>query len=50
MTVSIGIAHSPDDCGDAVELQRAADEALYHSKENGKNQISIFSKGKHEPS
>lgn len=46
ITVSIGIAHYPDDCGDSIELQRAADEALYRSKENGKNQISIFSRRK----
>jgi diguanylate cyclase (GGDEF)-like protein len=42
ITVSIGISCYPELSGNAFELQRTADKALYISKENGKNQVTIF--------
>lgn len=39
---SIGIAHYPDDAKDISTLLKAADTALYSSKENGKNQFSFY--------
>jgi diguanylate cyclase (GGDEF)-like protein len=42
ITVSIGISCYPELSGNAFELQRTADQALYISKENGKNQVTIF--------
>jgi diguanylate cyclase (GGDEF)-like protein len=38
---SVGIAVFPQHGTDADELQRAADAALYHSKREGKNRISV---------
>jgi len=37
VTVSIGIATSPDDAKTKEELIQKADQALYHAKENGRN-------------
>jgi diguanylate cyclase (GGDEF)-like protein len=39
ITVSIGVAVVPDDAGDAEQLERAADRALYLAKANGRNRI-----------
>ena len=39
---SIGIAHYPDDAKDIDTLLKAADTALYFSKENGKNKYSFY--------
>lgn len=38
---SVGIAVFPQHGTDAEDLQRAADAALYHSKREGKNRISV---------
>ncbi len=43
-TASIGIAIYPEDAGNAEELIRNADLALYLSKESGRNRVSFFSK------
>ncbi len=40
ITVSIGVASFPDDGANKAELIRAADEALYEAKHNGKNRVS----------
>ncbi|MBI4064186.1 MAG: GGDEF domain-containing protein [Elusimicrobia bacterium] len=39
-TVSIGVAFFPKDARDAQGLIRAADEALYYCKENGRNKVA----------
>ncbi len=41
-TVSVGIAQYIVDGADGKELINSADTALYHSKRNGKNTVSIF--------
>lgn len=43
-TVSIGVAHFLTDGTEAKELINSADTALYHSKHNGKNTVSIYEK------
>ncbi len=43
-TASIGVAQYPYDGVDPETLISSADTALYHSKNNGKNVVSIFSK------
>lgn len=43
-TVSIGVAQYSTDGQEAKELINAADTALYYSKHNGKNMVSIFEK------
>lgn len=40
LTVSIGVACSPDDATDPEELVRLADWALYRAKTGGRNQVS----------
>jgi diguanylate cyclase (GGDEF)-like protein len=42
MTVSVGIARYPDHADTADGLKRAADQALYQSKKQGKNRITIY--------
>ncbi|MCD6418510.1 diguanylate cyclase [bacterium] len=42
ITVSIGIAILTEDIANAEELLRQADSALYESKRNGKNRITIY--------
>ncbi|USG64465.1 sensor domain-containing diguanylate cyclase [Brevibacillus ruminantium] len=44
-TVSVGIALSPDHAHSADGLKRAADEALYRSKNNGKNCATVYGAG-----
>jgi len=42
ISASIGISISPDDGLDAEELLRKADTAMYVSKDNGRNKITLF--------
>lgn len=44
VTVSVGISAYPEHAKDAEELKRLADEALYLSKECGKNGVNISTK------
>lgn len=39
-TVSIGVAHFPDDVTDATQLFNAADQAMYRAKKGGKNRVA----------
>ena len=40
ITASMGLACFPDDAGSKKELVKAADDALYVSKKNGRNQVN----------
>lgn len=42
MTVSIGVAIAPEDGADYISLCSKADKALYHVKQNGKNNYHFF--------
>lgn len=42
-SVSIGIAQAPEDGAEFTKLYNAADKALYHVKQNGKNSYHFFS-------
>lgn len=42
ITVSLGIANLDQECTDLDDLLRRADQALYVSKQNGRNQVSIW--------
>lgn len=42
-SVSVGIAMAPEDGEDFTSLYNAADKALYHVKQNGKNAYHFFS-------
>ena len=44
VTASIGIAMYPGDAVDSATLMRHADIAMYHAKEEGKNNFQFFSK------
>jgi diguanylate cyclase (GGDEF)-like protein len=44
VTASIGIAMYPDNATDAASLMRHADIAMYHAKEQGKNNYQFYSK------
>ena len=41
VTVSGGVATFPDDAGDVEQLIKRADEALYRSKRDGKNRVTL---------
>jgi diguanylate cyclase (GGDEF)-like protein/PAS domain S-box-containing protein len=43
LSVSIGIAISPSDGDDVDTLLRHADVAMYHAKQNGRNEFQFFS-------
>ncbi len=43
LTASVGISMFPDDGGDAEELFKNADVAMYRAKEGGKNTMQFFS-------
>jgi diguanylate cyclase (GGDEF)-like protein len=45
LTVSVGVATLPDVAGSAEELVQAADRAMYHVKETGKNGIYVAGEG-----
>jgi diguanylate cyclase (GGDEF)-like protein len=40
-TVSTGIASFPDHANSLEDLMSKADEALYHSKESGRNRVTV---------
>ncbi len=42
VTISMGIASFPEDAITRENLLNKADEALYYSKENGKNKVTLF--------
>ena len=42
VTVSIGISIYPDDGADTEALMKGADTAMYHAKENGRNNYAFF--------
>ncbi len=44
ITASIGIAIYPDDCLDAETMLKSADQAMYISKQRGRNHCTFFSK------
>jgi diguanylate cyclase (GGDEF)-like protein len=44
ITVSMGVASVDDELRTATELYRAADTALYESKRNGRNQVTVASR------
>jgi len=48
LTVSVGVATLPDVAASADSLVQAADEAMYHVKERGKNGIYIAGSGSEE--
>ena len=41
-TVSIGLASFPEDSGDVDEIMKRADQALYQSKSDGKNTMTLW--------
>ena len=41
LTISLGVATFPDDAQEAQALLKAADDALYRAKENGRNTIEV---------
>jgi diguanylate cyclase (GGDEF)-like protein len=43
VTVSIGLAVFPADGEDIATLIRLADEAMYQAKQNGRNQVRVYS-------
>ena len=44
VTISMGIAEFPADARNRADLVRLADEALYHSKESGRNRVTRYAK------
>ena len=47
LTISIGIAGSPEDSMDHVELVRMADAALYEAKQTGRDRVCIYKGDEH---
>lgn len=43
ITVSIGIAGFPENGTEIEEIMHKADKALYRSKQNGKNRVTVIS-------
>ncbi|MBF8291786.1 MAG: hypothetical protein HW392_613 [Steroidobacteraceae bacterium] len=43
ISVSVGVAHLPEHAGNAADLVRAADAALFRAKALGRNRIAVFS-------
>ena len=50
ITLSIGVSLYPEDGNDAVTLTKHADAAMYHAKENGRNNVQFFTKSMHDRS
>jgi diguanylate cyclase len=50
ITMSIGISLYPEDGDDASTLTKHADTAMYHAKENGRNNVQFFTQSMHERS
>lgn len=45
VTVSVGVATYPDNCGDPFELARHADRAMYvGAKQKGQNRVAVYEK------
>jgi diguanylate cyclase (GGDEF)-like protein len=44
VTISLGVATFPGHALEKEDLIHSADEALYISKRNGKNRVSLFKK------
>jgi diguanylate cyclase (GGDEF)-like protein/PAS domain S-box-containing protein len=44
LTVSVGVASFPADGASPSEVLKAADEAVYHSKTSGRNQVTVAAK------
>ena len=42
VTVSVGVAIADENTKDSQSIYVAADKALYHSKDQGKNQVSLY--------
>lgn len=42
MTISVGVATSPDDSRDPIELIELADSALYRAKRDGRNRVCAY--------
>ena len=49
ITISIGIANNCDELSTPTMVLKAADQALYRSKEKGRNRISQYSTNAYEP-
>lgn len=45
ISFSVGVAIAPEHAGDATELQKAADAAVYRAKANGRDQVVLFESG-----
>ncbi len=43
-TCSIGVSLYPGDGGDAIDLVKNADTAMYHAKKNGRNRFQLYDK------
>ena len=43
VTASIGVAICPDDCRDSEAMLKSADQAMYVSKQSGRNRYTFFS-------
>ena len=42
ITISIGVAASPDDGRDPIQLVELADSALYRAKRSGRNRVCAY--------
>jgi len=42
ITISLGIGNLPEDASTEEALVKAADEALYHAKQHGRNRVTVF--------
>ncbi|PJB73631.1 MAG: hypothetical protein CO095_05625, partial [Armatimonadetes bacterium CG_4_9_14_3_um_filter_58_7] len=41
VTISLGVGNMPEDSSTEESLVKAADDALYYSKENGRNRVTL---------